>query len=656
MKQLFAIAFAFLCSAPLAYAQNNSCPIDFANPCGATPYFSIRSQGENAAREMIGWEEFINLCNEERFYGAISITTEYTQTMRSNDISRVLFGNDISSNQCNNNCNENQPCCPAITISGSQVGQTSYGNQDAAPPRGANDWLADYFGLPMFFQSNVCFAPKIRNFVADIEMYFGLSQWADGLYARIHLPITWTKWDLNTRETIIKPGITSPFLNDHFIGYPSGYFDDQTVLPANLLSSALTFFNGSAAPAIGGGVNGGIFVQFDKLNCSKWNNCCNYSALSKTGVADLELVFGYNAVCTHNGYFGLNIRTGAPTGNHPCGEFLFEPIVGNGGHWQLGGGIDTRAVMWQGEYDNSLNFYLDANITHLFKACQRRCFDLCGKPNSRYMLAQRLTTNTNGLGGTPTAGDTNPVDVTFSDAQFANEFSPVANLTMTQVKVSAAVQGDIALKFSYDNGNGLTWDLGYNFFGRSCEKICRVRPTPLADGTSWALKGDASVYGVFINGGTGDVFTIPLAATEHCATIHSGTNNADFNAPTYRQANANIDNGQFAVFDMSGIITPLPDPFNQNQTKTSIQPIFLTEDDVDLAGTSIISNKFFTHVSYAWFEEIHWTPFIGAGISVEIAHNKTCCNNFNNTACCNSCHRTGASQWALWIKGGAAWN
>src|SRR5579885_2307135 len=635
---------------PLALAQS-TCPIDTANPCGAAPYFSIRSQGENAVREMVGWQELINLCGMDDFYGAVSVVGEYSESFRSNDIARVLFGSDFT----------NAHGCCGINITGSQVGNVPAqfpGFGQAFFPlfqRGPNDWLADYFGLPVFWQSTICFTPKIRNFVADVELYLGLSQWADGLYARVHMPITWTKWNLHAQETIIDPAInklitgSGGFLGNTIdTGYPAGYFNFGNIERADLLDSALNFFNGTQAPFLFSESSPFIFqrttniVKFDKLACSKWNTCCENGSLSKTGVADLELVLGYNVVCTDNGYFGLNIRTAAPTGNHPCGEFLFEPIVGNGGSWQLGGGNDTHAVLWRGEHDNTLSFYLDANLTHLFKACQKRCFDLCGKPNSRYMLAQRLTTNTVGLAGDTIFGDTTCTDsnCTPSDAQFDNELSPVANLTMTKVKVSAAVQGDIALKFTYNNGNGFSYDLGYNFFGRSCEKICRVGNTPLTDGNTWALKGGTldSVYGTPFGHLSAP---IPLAVTESCATIHQ---TPQFNI---------VDNAEFAIQQIEGTNLRVTSRSTGRQVSTSIQPVFLTEADVDLQGTRIISNKIFTHFNYSWINRETWVPFLGFGASIEVAHHKQDPVSEN---CCPSCRSTHASQGAIWIKGGAAWN
>src|SRR5579872_754302 len=146
---------------PLALAQS-PCPIDAANPCGAAPYFSIRSQGENAVREMVGWQELINLCGMDDFYGAVSVVGEYSESFRSNDISRVLFGSDYTK--------EYGYCGIHITGGAAGIAPT----QDSffqVFNRGTNDWLADYFGLSSWWQSTICFTPKIKNFVADVELY-----------------------------------------------------------------------------------------------------------------------------------------------------------------------------------------------------------------------------------------------------------------------------------------------------------------------------------------------------------------------------------------------------------------------------------------------------------------------------------------------------
>ena len=75
------------------------------------------------------------------------------------------------------------------------------------------------------------------------------------------------------------------------------------------------------------------------------------------------------------------------------------------------------------------------------------------------------------------------------------------------------------------------WDVGYNFWGRSCEQsristdCCPVIPD------TWALKGTAFVYG-FDNDNS--ISPVALAATDSGATIHGGSNLA--NEVSYRSS------------------------------------------------------------------------------------------------------------------------
>lgn len=649
-------------------------PANAACGTGGMPYFSIRSQGVNTVREMVGWEDLINQCDKDCFYGAFYVTGEYTQSFRPARLASCLFGADVTSGNCstsststtstttscNTGCNTGSNCNSAfLTVSGSR-----------AATRGANDWLADYFGLPTDFVSTISFSPRIRNFVADVGFYLGLSEWADGLWFRLHLPITNTRWDLRACETVTTPGAN---------GYVAGYFIDDAVTRANLLSSALSFLGGCSQPTIVGTTTT-TPATFDTLKFSKIGTSDgNCKGRSRTRLADVEMALGYNFVCCEDYYFGLSIRSEAPTGNKPCGEFFFEPVVGNGGSWTIGGGLNAKAVLWRcDDSESTFSLYLDANITHLFKACQTRVFDLCGKPNSRYMLAEKLTsTITNGLSGSTTAAVA--TGGTLSTLQFANAYTSVANLTASQVKVSAAVQGDVALKFEYANGCGFTWDIGYNFWGRSCEKICLQKgctTSTALNGSTWALKGDAHVYGF----GLASPFTpVALGATESCANIHGGTNgfnDAVTATNAIAQRNPGIDLPQFAYSaTLAEILTATVGGGTADQTRTSIQPKALTLADVDFSGTKGISNKVFTHFNYAWTDCEDWTPFLGVGVSAEFGGGNCNNNNSCNTSCststttttstnCNtscgsntgSCKKCAVNQWAVWIKGGVAFN
>jgi len=655
-----------------------------------TPYYSIRSQGTDAVREMVGWEELINLCDKDEHYGSFALVGEYSQSFREEKICHCLFGEDVMTEDriCGTDCGE----CK-IKISGSCVEN-----------RGEHDWLADYFGLPRDFESDVIFRPQIKNVIADLQMYWGAAAWAEGLYFRLNLPVTYSIWNLRFEERVINSGSL-----DHPVGYfgatavtrgtviSTNCLNPQTNTAtglacseqtnSNLLVNATEFFSGIQTSTIAGS-------KIQPLKCSKWAPFdCNCPGLHKTRPADLEMVAGWNFVCCEDRHFGINFRASAPTGNKPKGHFLFEPIVGNGHHWEVGGGLSMHKTAWRhNDSDASFGVYLDANITHLLNTCQTRSFDLCGKPNSRYMLAEKMGPNKDKLAGA--SGE-------LSEFQFANELAPVANLTCSPVRVGVKIQGDVAIKFAYSDGEGMTYDLGYNFWGRSCEKIRRVNCAfksgdPL-DGKTWGLKGDAFVYGIGSTSGIrpqpANAHPIALAATESKATINHGTNfgskpcNDDLGA----LGNDNIDNPELAFANIIGvkeavinefqIINPGP-PASADvvriQEHTSIQPKLLSVEDVDFVTTKGLSHKLFAHVNYTWLNDDCYTPFLGVGASAEFGQSESeCCNkecgaSSNQNNCCSSsssssssssckddtgtCISCALSQWSFWVKGGFAFN
>ncbi|MDR3549842.1 MAG: hypothetical protein P4L31_00370, partial [Candidatus Babeliales bacterium] len=504
-----------------------------------TPYYSIRPQGVDAARELSGWAHQVNLADKDGVYGSLSLTTEYAQSFKSSDIAQSLFG----VNSCATNCAD-----VVIDVSGSQ-----------APNRGAHDWLADNFYLPTDFQSTLNFKPRIANVVVDLDFYLGFDMVCQGLFFRLNMPINWTRWDLGFCEKIVSPGVN----NDD-----PGYFNSYDVMPSapgapvegigiersKLLNSFGEFARGKAPQDVSNldsiTNDSAIFdpLCYAKIDCG---------ARSVTRLADVTAILGWNFIEREKGHLGVGLLTRAPSGNRPNGEFLFEPISGNGKHWELGAHITSHATVWQAQDEHSsLGFYVDANITHLFKTRQTRTFDLKCKQLSRYMLAQKFSSPVVDLAGGTVSGTTIPV------AQFANEFSPIANLTTQKGKVSVAVQADIAAQFTYANG-GFNWDLGYNFWAQSCQKVsvdndccvtstlCRSCPSSCDNGCSnvefapsiWGIKGDAYVYGFALISDTPDA--IPLSATESEATINAGTNFPSGFTQAGR-LNPGVDNAQLA--------------------------------------------------------------------------------------------------------------
>lgn len=606
---------------------------------GVTPFFYIRSQSEDAARDLVGWTHLINLYDMDRVYGVIGFTPEYTRSFKSEHIAQTLFGTDLlTSSEFGCDLCDSDTGSGFIKVSGSLV-----------PDRGCNDWLADYFCLPTDYQSILTFEPRITNLMVDLSFYLGLDEWVNGLYLRFHAPIVHTRWDLNFCEKVIDRGSNA---------YLPGYFNESTtgVDRAQLVESATDFLTGCATPNLGNLVT---------VECLR-NSRLYRRTRNKTTLSDLQGALGWNFAQSDDYHIGLNLRGAAPTGNRPTGEFLFEPIVGNGHHWELGFGFTSHYTFWRSKNNQqSCGMYFDFNLTHMFSARQRRSFDLINRPNSRYALASML-----GVPVTNLFANTDPGDVSNSVAplaQFQNVYTTVANLTTFDVESRIAAQFDLVLLFNYTHG-GWGWDMGYNFWTRSCEKLrftCSC-PAPLDGNRTWALKGDSFVYG-FAATTIGAITAnqpIALSATQDTSTIHNGTNNfvgpdplnggIDGIQPT---RNPGVDNSKYARFlgdntpgaDINDLVTGL-------QTKTSQDPIFLANSDIDLfsARTKGLAHKFFTHISYAWGPQwCEWIPYIGAGAKVELAQYTNPC-----ALKCDSCQcqQTAISEWGIWFKGGVSFN
>jgi hypothetical protein len=648
------------------------------------PYISIRSQAENAARELVLWQKQINLYDMDKCYSSFSITPEYTRTFRPTKMAKCLFSDALIGS-----CGDEQ--CSSFLVQGSTYGLNN-------PPTNLNArrsdkaLLADYFGLPTDYASIVTIQPKIENFLVDFNFYWGLDRWAEGLYFRAHFPVVHTRWSLGFDEEVVQAGTTN---------YPIGYFNDAILGtdPAFYGVARSSLLNNFGEYAAAGLVpNLGETVTFKPLEKAKFYGC----AKDLTAVADLQMALGWNFWMCNDYHVGLNIRGAAPTGNRPQGRYLFEPIVGNGKHWELGVGLTSHWMAWQSDDEcDDFSIYLDANITHMFKAHQCRTLDLCGKPLSRYMLAAKMDAKTANL-----------TDVTHTAPtyQFANVLTPVANLSTIAVDVSAAIQADVVLKLAYTHKN-FQFDLGYEFWTRTCEKIHPRCDCCSSDTQAWALKGDAFVYGFGLNAISAPTVIEPLAlsSSEADATIFCGTGNAQRSGTPLFIQNPGVDNPKAAYQTIVSPGWPNVVNFNPNAVAeediwkpmySSFNPnVFLTSETKqwDLRGSKGISNKIFGNFGYTWTEHCPWVPYFGVGAEVEFGQHKCecgctpasticqtnnpapivlqarsrgddCCNSCNtNNNCnnnCNSCDdenrddccSCAISQWGIWVKGGVSFN
>jgi len=565
---------------------------------GPKTLMGVRSQGLSTPRELAGWQQVVYRPDYDDYYFAFAAAPEYSHTFRRNDIASFLFG------------------CNSLVFSGSQSGH-----------RGANDILADYFGLPSDFKSTVYFAPQVVNFVMDLDWYIGFDGWVPGLYAKIHAPIVHTKWDLKLDECGIDQGTT-------FTSYPAGYLSSTPI-------ELSTLTTGEKAPTNVKTAFQGRATFGDMREPLKYGKI--FGRQNDTRVADLSVSVGYNFLLKERYHFGLAVRAAAPTGTLRKSEFLFEPIAGNDHHWEVGGAVTGHIQLWHWDtHDDRLLLYVDGTVSHLFESKQKRSFDLTNNGNgSRYMLLQKVASPAVGLNiGTA------PNNVAAPN-QYQGRLVPAINKTTLDAHIAVDWQADVAIKLSYQRAE---WevDLGYNLWARSEEKLCSRDCIE----SCYAIKGDAQLYGFTNPGET----AVALNATQHLATIHRGQAVQDstfssldpgnFNEG-FEYANINADNIAFASDTLGTALNQLTAAdvnrlgVSQLSVRTSNPAILVTNSDINECSALLpkaVSHKVFLYASYTPDVYEGLVPYIGGGGFVEFG--RPDCDNF------------APAQWGIWFKAG----
>ncbi len=217
----------------------------------------------------------------------------------------------------------------------------------------------------------------------------------------------------------------------------------------------------------------------EAFNQPAWNygRIAANAHMRKTGLADIEAKLGYEWLlcdsCHFASYFGVLF----PTGNRPCGRYVFEPIIGHGKSWGAMWGTEGGFRLWeQEEHDRNIAIEYAIHSQYLFKVTQRRSFDLKDNPWSRYLPV--YANKTAALAGTITPG----INVFTRDVRVTPRFSH--NLTGAFVFTSGGFQGEI----------------GTNVFCRQAECVKLSCP--------WATGDDAPALAAASGGGNLNKFRV----------------------------------------------------------------------------------------------------------------------------------------------------
>lgn len=580
LRVVLGVFFAGMLMGPLLHASGL---------WGNKTFFSPRSQGADSARELVGRSQAFEMITSGSASWTLSMAPVYIHSFNNEHIVDYFFSH---------NC---------LAGSGSRV----------PVGRGACDIFTDYFALPANFSTRIGFSPVRTSFIFDVDLYWQMPFACDRLFFKVHFPIEHAKFDLRLSEGMITPAPAPAF-------QPAGYLGEQ----------AITDYTRRSLPDdLEDALEGGDFQVGDIDQWYRYGNI--WGREYHSGIADLRTTLGVCVVKRDNAHLGIGLCVGFPTGTRPDAGFLYEAIVGNGHHWQLGAEILGSWHFWQPDTTCwNAGLYWQACVTHLFASCQNRSYDFKCNPGSRYTLLEEFRVGSQGLfldnaGSVP------------APYQYNQTLYPAINLTTLRSHIKVDVQADASIMFAVQRA-GLELDLGYNFWVRSVEKLTCRDKFATGHGNLYAFKGDAQVYG-FAVVGTSTV-AVPLSATQHCATLHGGQGDGNFVAG-HEYANANADS-PVPAFMAGGV--PLQQLNNadsaalgiaQQQVNTSSSPLFLSDTDINEASALMarsFTNKIFAHVGYTWREDACVVPYFGAGADIEWGPG------------CNAIF----DQGGIWIKGG----
>ena len=571
--------------------------------CGACSSVYIpRPSYNNTAYFWFPWRKDVDC----EMNGIAELGFEYQRSFNADKIAQSLFGSS------------------ALHFQGSGI---------SASTRDPLALRADDFGLGQFCDTAVSFKPRIQNYNLNFHGRVGFDNWVEGLYGEVYFAFTHQNrfLDLRTSSTLSTCSVNNScgvasngscgvvsnggcntsnscntstnncsvgvMSNNCFVStstacttpFPAGYMDSGVAVTVPNIVQALdgqTLFGDVATPW--------SFGRFP--TCSQ----------TKNAVSGVALVAGWNFWQSDCGHLGAFFQYVAPTGNKFNPQFLFAPVVGNGRHHELGGGISAHYELWNDDCDQALNVYLDGYVMSALRNCQLRSFDFCGKGClSRYMLLEALN---------PTTGAY--TETLINGINFATRYA--------RVKIS--VKGDASLRFVYTKG-GFNFGIGYNAYGQSRENLYLTNSVvnncsgnPVLDPTvNYAFKGCATLY-------TAGTPHSP-ALTQSNATIKAcGTNDP---APVTIQNPVSLGVTNCNPTNCSPSVANCVSSCDGNSNALSNGVLDVHSGETPKQFT----NKGFAHLDYTW-AECSYAPYLGIGGEAEGGS------------------RFSLNQWGVWIKGG----
>ncbi len=540
---------------PISLEDTDCTPQTLNNLAYGQTFFSIRPQYSNTARDQMGTSSRNHKFASSEFNGDASLGLDFAQSTNCDDLGTWFFFNGTNTMTYGPNWNANANT-NSVDVNSLNFAVTASGNITANP--------------------------RIINFVADFQLYLGWDEFVQGLWTRMCIPVNYVRTDMRLIDNVTTADANA---------YAPGYFnqgDVDNVAPSpipNPTSGTIPPYTDLQKGWVGKLPAGDFAARaFGNIDGRR----------SHTSVAGLVFDLGYDFLRRERGHVGMSLRIVAPTGNEPNSKYVFEPISGANGCWEIGAGFTSAYQLYTTSTDSSFNLYVDGQVTHLGSRSQKRMFGLQN-------LRSVATAGSVAGAAIPSAGASWILLEQFSSSnQYTGKLASAADKLALVVKVGNAVMADFSGSIEFRKNNyGVR--AGYNFWMRTKDKASARQASVFAT-ENWGIKAASD------NNGTANLLDAGNAASQFVAT-KSESNIA--------QAGSTVASGTAN---------------------------YLTEDDITVCPAlhpSARSNKVFGSVDYTWSDN-EWTPYLLIGGSYEIGASV---HDIKNSA---------LNQWSLLAKGGIA--
>ncbi len=344
--------------------------------------------------------------------------------------------------------------------------------------------------------------PSIRNTIVTFNTWFDLESWICGLWSRIYLTLANTRTNLgmHCRTIDLAQSGTYP---------PGAYTTTCNTAPLAYTSICAAFVGDQAFGAIPALYYGKFYTD----------------SKEKTALASIRFDLNYDIVRSPDGFFNWGGCVIIPTGNKPHGRYLLEPIVGANRSWQIGTTLLGLYTFLDNSENKALDLYFDATLTYLLKSKQTRVFSLQRNgAGSQYMLLKVFDMNN----GVVQAGER------------------VANIFAGKANIGGNVMFDSSLLLHYKHCNGVSLDVGYNYWARSREHIGKTVCLKNFTKNTYGIKGDLplSITDTFSDLCIGDLTTASNATIGNPGSPDNSTQvldvcDIDFTTPLHPFACSN---------------------------------------------------------------------------------------------------------------------